>query len=445
MSFSFARAKPATTAPLARLAIIRTASKSPGDAAGNPASMMSTPRRTRASAISSFSSTVIVAPGDCSPSRNVVSKTQMRFPTPLSELDITELLLTDQRLCRNVDWRLALVQPGHHRAQALTDLLDLAVLRIGPHLQEVLAAGLVLGHPLPGEGAVLDPVEQLLHALADVRIDHLRTGVIRPVFRSIADRVQHVGDAVLVDLVHDQFDLVQALEIGDLRLISSSDQRLETSLDQLGQTATEDRLFTKQVGLALFLERCLDHARARQAETLGIGQRDFLGIAGRVLLDRDQTRHAGALLEKLAEAVTWRLRGDHDHVDVLRRRHEAEAHREAMREEQRLAGAETILDRLLVDLALDLVRREDHDQIGLPGGVGNRDDLEAVGLGLCPALAALGQSDDHLHPAVAQVLGMRVTLAAIADDRDRRAHEWVKAGVLIVVKRGCHESSFSLP
>src|SRR6476659_3757188 len=173
MSFRLDRASPATVATLTRSAMSWTASKSPGDAAGNPASMMSTPSRTMASAISSFSSTVIVAPGDCSPSRNVVSKTQMRFPTPLSELDITELLLTDRRLCRNVYRGLPLVQPGHHRAQALTDLLDLAVLRIGPHLQEVLAAGLVLGHPLPGEGAILDPVEQLLHALADVRLNHL--------------------------------------------------------------------------------------------------------------------------------------------------------------------------------------------------------------------------------------------------------------------------------
>ena len=40
---------------------------------------------------------------------------------------------------------------------------------------------------------------------------------------------------------------------------------------------------------------------------------------------------------------------------------------------------------------------------------------------------------------------MRVTLAAIANDGDRLAHEWVKAGVLVVVNRGRHESSFSLP
>lgn len=41
---------------------------------GKPASMMSTPSLARLRAISSFSEDVKVAPGDCSPSRRVVSK-----------------------------------------------------------------------------------------------------------------------------------------------------------------------------------------------------------------------------------------------------------------------------------------------------------------------------------------------------------------------------------
>jgi hypothetical protein len=55
-------------------AIAWTASQSPGEAAGKPASMMSTPRRASWRATSSFSSFVIVQPGACSPSRSVVSK-----------------------------------------------------------------------------------------------------------------------------------------------------------------------------------------------------------------------------------------------------------------------------------------------------------------------------------------------------------------------------------
>ena len=56
----------------------RTASKSPGEAMGKPASITSTPRSTRAWATSIFSARFMLAPGDCSPSRSVVSKITMR-------------------------------------------------------------------------------------------------------------------------------------------------------------------------------------------------------------------------------------------------------------------------------------------------------------------------------------------------------------------------------
>ena len=74
MSPVFARASPATATPRVRRAISLTAMRSPGEAAGKPASIMSTFSRTSCSATCIFSSVVIVAPGDCSPSRNVVSK-----------------------------------------------------------------------------------------------------------------------------------------------------------------------------------------------------------------------------------------------------------------------------------------------------------------------------------------------------------------------------------
>src|SRR3712207_2309446 len=61
-----------------RLAMRETASKSPLDAMGKPASMMSTPMVSSSSATSSFSSRVMVAPGHCSPSRRVVSKIRTR-------------------------------------------------------------------------------------------------------------------------------------------------------------------------------------------------------------------------------------------------------------------------------------------------------------------------------------------------------------------------------
>ena len=62
------------SAPARRRATARTPSKSPGDAPAKPASMTSTPSRSSCSAISAFSCGCSAMPGDCSPSRNVVSK-----------------------------------------------------------------------------------------------------------------------------------------------------------------------------------------------------------------------------------------------------------------------------------------------------------------------------------------------------------------------------------
>ena len=55
-----------------------TASKSPSEAMGKPASRMSTPSSTSLRAMRSFSATVMLQPGDCSPSRRVVSKMYTR-------------------------------------------------------------------------------------------------------------------------------------------------------------------------------------------------------------------------------------------------------------------------------------------------------------------------------------------------------------------------------
>ncbi len=74
MSARPARAKPHTVEFFTTLATSRTASKSPLEAIGKPASMMSTPISSSNEAMRIFSSRFIDAPGDCSPSRNVVSK-----------------------------------------------------------------------------------------------------------------------------------------------------------------------------------------------------------------------------------------------------------------------------------------------------------------------------------------------------------------------------------
>ena len=74
MSLAPARARPQTMLSVTISEIARTASKSPLEAIGKPASITSTFMSSRILESSSFSSRDIEAPGDCSPSRMVVSK-----------------------------------------------------------------------------------------------------------------------------------------------------------------------------------------------------------------------------------------------------------------------------------------------------------------------------------------------------------------------------------
>jgi len=77
MSASFVRASEATVQSLISLAILLTDSKSPGEEMAKPASMTSTFSLSRQRATSSFSPRSMLQPGDCSPSRSVVSKNRI--------------------------------------------------------------------------------------------------------------------------------------------------------------------------------------------------------------------------------------------------------------------------------------------------------------------------------------------------------------------------------
>ena len=74
ISLVFARARDATVQSLTACEIARTDSKSAGEEIANPASITSTFIFSRHLATSIFSRTFMEHPGDCSPSRSVVSK-----------------------------------------------------------------------------------------------------------------------------------------------------------------------------------------------------------------------------------------------------------------------------------------------------------------------------------------------------------------------------------
>jgi hypothetical protein len=146
-----------------------------------------------------------------------------------------------------------------------------------------------------------------------------------------------------------------------------------------------------------------------------MGQGGGAGLAGGVLLDGDEAGHAAALDVLAADQVARALGGDHDDVHVLRGLDDVEMDVEAVGPDEGLAGLEVREDVGLVDGLLDLVRKQDLDDVGLLGGLGGGDGLEAVLDGQLVVGRALALADDDLGAAVAEVLGLGMALAAVAD------------------------------
>ena len=241
----------------------------------------------------------------------------------------------------------------------------------------LLLAGLGFADPAPGEFAVLDFLEHLFHLGADRLVDDARPGHDVAVLGGFGNGEAHAGNTRLVHEVDDELELVQALEVGHLGLVPGCDERVVAGLDQRAGAAAEHGLFAEEIGLGLFLEAGLDHARARAADALGPGERDFLRLLARVLVNGDQRRHAAAFLVLAADEMARALRRDHDHVDVLRRLDRLEVDGEAVGEEERLALLEIRLDVLLVNARDGDVGHGDENDVGFLHRLGGGQHLEA--------------------------------------------------------------------
>src|SRR5690349_4144404 len=99
---------------------------------------------------------------------------------------------------RGSEFRL---DPIHVRAQLLALALDLVVLALLAHAQEVLLAGAVLRDPLARERARLDLAEDVLHRLPRLVGDDALAAREVAVLGRVGDRVAHPGDALLVHQV----------------------------------------------------------------------------------------------------------------------------------------------------------------------------------------------------------------------------------------------------
>src|SRR6185437_146069 len=311
MSSRLQRARPQMMAPGTSRPTALTLSQSPREAAGKPASITSTPSSVSARATRSFSGCVMLQPGDCSPSRSVVSKISTR-----SGLGAMEVIL-----CASVaiPSGAALVEPGHAGAQCLADFLDLPVDVLGQHLLIVLLAAGVLLDPLARELAGLDLLEHLGHLFLDLVVDDARATRQIAVLGRFADEFVHLAQAALVQQVHDQLQFVEALVVGDLGLIAGFHQRLEALHHQLGGAAAQHRLLAEQIRLGLLAEGGLENAAARTADSVGVGQGLRVRAAGRVLGNCNQAGHAATLLVLAANEIAGALRGDQHHIQILAR------------------------------------------------------------------------------------------------------------------------------
>ena len=140
--------------------------------------------------------------------------------------------------------------------------------------------------------------------------------------------------------------------------------------------------------------------------------------SGRILMNRQQSRDSSALGVHPADKVSGALGRDHYHVDVVRRLNGLEMDAETVRDPEHLAGMQVRLDLRVVKVALRLVGREDLDPVGALRGFRGSDYHHAVGACLLGRGPLRVQADDDLVSAVAQVLGLRMALAAVAQDGD---------------------------
>ena len=91
-----------------------------------------------------------------------------------------------------------------------------------------------------------------------------------------------------------------------------------------------------------------------------------------------------------------------------------------------------------VEISLELIRHEDIDQIARLGRLGGCHRFKPVADRLLVIRRTLQLRDDHVAAAVAQVLGLCVSLATVPDDGDRFFFQMRKVSVVVVINLGWH-------
>lgn len=300
---------------------------------------------------------------------------------------------------------------------------------------------LVLGAPLGLELSALDHVVDLLHSLDGFLGDDEVPAGQTAVLGGVGADVPHVGHTALDDEVDDELALVAALEVCHDRGEALPDKGVESLLDELGETAALDGLLAEKVGFGLEVEVVdLEGTRAGGSETFCKGEGDVLCLASVVLVDRNKSRNSESLDELLPLGVSGGLGCHHDDIDVLRGDDELVGDGESVCEFKGSSRFEVVLDELVVDLRLDLVGEEHHDDVSFFGGLVHGGDLHsAVFLCLVPGFSVLPYTDDDVESGVTETECLGAALCTVSEDSDLLAFQDSEVCVFIVVDFGIHE------
>ena len=183
--------------------------------------------------------------------------------------------------------QLVLLQPRHHRPQPAPDLFD----GMGLHL-------LLATHCRPDGSpdspaptllrtGLLNFAQDLLHFLFCLFGHYPRTASDITILGRRADGIPHIGNAALIDQVHDQFYFMQALEIGHFRGIAGFHERFVPGLDERREPATEHDLLAEEIRFRFFSKIRFNDAGPPSADRAGIGQGR---LAWSLRLDPDGSR-----------------------------------------------------------------------------------------------------------------------------------------------------------
>src|SRR5579875_227542 len=345
-------------------------------------------------------------------------------------------------LRRYVGLHTTLLNPAHHGTQLSPNLLDSVVAVALIQSAEDRSSGSVLQNPLSCELPALNLLENLAHGSAHMVVNKARPARHISVLGCVGNGVAHSGDPGLIHEVYDELQLVQTLEVGDFRLIAGLHKRLKAGFHQGRGTSAQHRLLAKQIGFGLLFKGRLDNAGARSSDRFRIGQGDIFGVSGRVLVNSDKTWHPFALGKYAPNQMPRPLWCHHKHIYIGRRHDLPKVDVEPMPEGDGVAGLEMRLDCLLIEGRLILVVDQDHDDVGLFGGLGNGQHHVPVAFGGVPRLT-WAQPHHHVYPRIAQVEGMRMPLTAIADHGHLFAAQRGEVSIFVVIDSCRHPKTFS--